>query len=93
MSRRSKWAIAPNTWNTSSPALLATVPVGGNYPAFPWRLAPRRFCERIVETHRAGGSNRFPPALEEAAVATAAAALRGEYVVALADAKPPAGAV
>ena len=79
-------------WSEAVP-LLARVPGGGEYRAYPWRLVPRRFNERIVETHRGGGSNRFPPALEAAAVATAAAALRAEYVVALADAKPPAGAV
>ena len=79
-------------WSEAVP-LLVRVPGGGEYRAYPWRLVPRHFCERIVETHRAGGPNSFPPALETAAVATAAAALRGEYAVALADAKPPAGAV
>ncbi|MYD93281.1 MAG: hypothetical protein F4Y02_06245 [Chloroflexi bacterium] len=88
--------ITPGTlqaWSAAVP-LLATVPVASRrYRGLPWRMVPRRFCETIAEQHRTGGARAFPPALEPMAVATAAAALRGEYAVALADVRPPAGAV
>ena len=88
--------VTPGTlhaWSAAVP-LLATVPVASRrYRGLPWRMVPKRFCEAIAERHRTGGVNAFPPALEPMAVATAAAALRGEYAVALADARPPAGAV
>ena len=88
--------VTPGTlhaWSAAVP-LLATVPVASRrYRGRSWRMVPRRFCDTIVETHRTGGANAFPPALEAMAVATAAAALRGEYAVALPDARPPAGAI
>ncbi|MYD92666.1 MAG: hypothetical protein F4Y02_03015 [Chloroflexi bacterium] len=88
--------VTPGTlhaWSAAVP-LLATVPVASRrYRGLPWRMVPRRFCEAIAERHRAGRVNAFPPALEPMTVATAAAALRGAYAVALADARPPAGAV
>ena len=81
-----------HAWSAAVP-LLATVPIASpRYRGFPWRTVPRRFCETIAEQHRTGGARTFPPALEPMAVATAAAALRREYAVALADARPPAGA-
>ena len=88
--------VTPGTlhaWSAAVP-LLARVPVASRrYRGLPWRMVPRRFCEAIAETHRTGGVNAFPPALEPMAVATAAAVLRGQYAVGLADARPPAGAV
>ena len=83
---------ALHAWSEAVP-LLASVPAASRcYRRLPWRMVPRRFCETIVETHRTGGVNGFPPALEPMAVATAAAALRGKYAVALADVRPPVGA-
>ena len=82
-----------HAWSAAVP-LLATVPVAScRYRGLPWRMVPRRFCETIAEQHRTGGARAFPSALEPMAVATAAAALREEYAVALADVLPPAGAV
>lgn len=80
-----------HAWSEAVP-LLATVPIASRrYRGVSWKRVPRRFCETIAETSRTGGTNGFPPALEPMAAATAVAALRGEYAVALADARPPAG--
>ena len=82
---------ALHAWS-DTPAVLAAVPCGWKYHGFPWTWVPREICKHIVATGQPAVGSRFPPALQAMAVATAEAALRGEYAVELAGATPPAAA-
>ena len=83
---------ALRAWS-DTPAVLAAVPCGCEVPRdFPWTWVPREICRHIVATGQPTVGRRFPTALQAMAVATAEAALRGEYAVELAAATPPAAA-